>query len=1273
MSSIGRNEPCPCGSGKKWKKCHGNPLRPGGPSSPWEALAEAFTLDQDEGIESAASNLAALRQELAEFDPVKVVAGCAALASLADNHNRIFRIDSLIHLAALHCAGSKIPTRAEYARWLNEYLPESHVIRFEDPPEDFAIGNVCIPAGDRLVFNGEWSSPDQILQDILDALEAAPASLNRARASVHSMLSLSNHIAERYGYSRDTAGSIDLVEVQIPPSDTELWRLSMLSVLDESALAQAGIELADIEPFTLTFEELRADARRAKVKQVRSRPILQVGNIRMLLFPTSLPMAIVWFVLKQIESARMLSSLNNAIRPRQLEKTFGEVIQNMNRDEMEQHLLSRNAGLRPTSISQTAFRFDINKHVHLIFLHDELDLVCRDGLDGSWRPNGGEAFAEHIEATAKTLCTQADYSGGLTIIVVGGVGRGFEIPVPKLLPEGWFLQIWSSIDFERLIWLESEWPLTLWKMSHQQTTLETFNIHFETPSDANFYAAWTEADYRLIPLQVLEPPRADIVLGCGYIFKFRERARKHVAQHSIFRPDRQEWVRVCRTLSRSYFKEDEDRPTFGSPESARTGILEGAIESERRAWWIDCRARAASKDDRYYLFKIWETAMVWFVRLASFLDQSFPELPFGNIIVDLDLSQIIGKLDLRPAALESIAPMSRFPVNVSDGCIKVTVPMAFVAMGQHPRNIAERALVETFVYGTALLSGVKDPDARTASLVNALDIRDGQRFMHMFEAKDARDYLRQYDAGKPELLKDADVYFAPAGVAQETGVEIPRHIVGVDECCAVLNRLVDTFWLRCKRRLQSLDRRTLVQRCLTNHERMLSEQDNWQRTRRATTAMHEDRRDVVSASRQVKEQLDRSQITHRAIVEMAICACPVAGGREASQTDIDYLGSQVLLLMATAAQSDAVRNGAVPASIRTSLAGDFRLESDMVTVMQPYLSSHFEQTHLRDVSDYERHYESSIRETKTEVEVFGSQFVEAFQKEFGISPIHLAEVADILAQDAVQRETSIVEGTRESVRALLLEKGITEQEVDGVLANFVLPVRKNWEQVEPPFRSKDWRPWRFRRKLSLMTRPIVALNDLELIYAPAFCEDSFHHVVMECFTGAFETEYFVTQAMKQYIGKENARRGLAFNKSVAQLFEAAGWNVRLELPMTELKAPPNEATGDIDVLAWREDSVCICECKELLFAGTITDVSEQLARFRGKKGDDLSKHLRRAQWLTAHPDRLERIAGRRTFRFRSLLVTSKIVPMKYIAGLPVEVFAADDLRAHLNGTETPSQ
>jgi hypothetical protein len=83
---------------------------------------------------------------------------------------------------------------------------------------------------------------------------------------------------------------------------------------------------------------------------------------------------------------------------------------------------------------------------------------------------------------------------------------------------------------------------------------------------------------------------------------------------------------------------------------------------------------------------------------------------------------------------------------------------------------------------------------------------------------------------------------------------------------------------------------------------------------------------------------------------MAICTCPDGGGREATQEDIDYLGAQILQMTATAQESDAMRAEAIPAWLRTSLAGDFRLASDFSDLMRPYLLSHFETTHRRDIT-----------------------------------------------------------------------------------------------------------------------------------------------------------------------------------------------------------------------------------------------------------------------------------------------------------------------------------
>jgi hypothetical protein len=329
--------------------------------------------------------------------------------------------------------------------------------------------------------------------------------------------------------------------------------------------------------------------------------------------------------------------------------------------------------------------------------------------------------------------------------------------------------------------------------------------------------------------------------------------------------------------------------------------------------------------------------------------------------------------------------------------------------------------------------------------------------------------------------------------------------------------------------------------------------------------------------------------------------------------------------------------------------------------MQPYITSHFEKKHMADVGGYEDFFTPTASGTKTEEEVFGGEFVDSFRGEYGISPAGLAKLGVVLTEDAIRQRTTLIQRTRGSFEEMLISAGFSRDEIQGFLRSFVLAPRERWNNAAKPFRGKDWWPWRYRRRLSLMTRPILALDDQLVIYAPAFCEDSFRHVVMESFQGAFETEYFDTRRMKEYVGRENARRGLAFNKSVAEIFRGVGWDVRTEVPMSELGAPTTAAAGDIDVLAWKGDSICVCECKELLFARTITEVSEQLSRFRGNKGDDLYKHLRRFAWVQDNPKSIQRIVRTATPNLKSLLITSKIVPMQFVNALDVEVVPVEQL------------
>lgn len=341
---------------------------------------------------------------------------------------------------------------------------------------------------------------------------------------------------------------------------------------------------------------------------------------------------------------------------------------------------------------------------------------------------------------------------------------------------------------------------------------------------------------------------------------------------------------------------------------------------------------------------------------------------------------------------------------------------------------------------------------------------------------------------------------------------------------------------------------------------------------------------------------------------------------------------------------------------------------NFMDVMLPYVTSHFEKSHMAEIQRYGDSFVPPPMGSKTQEEVFGRDFVESFDGEFGITPGRLAELGMVLLEDAIKQSATVLVRESVSLTQKLTAAGFSETETEGVWRSLVLSPRDRWNAVQRPFRDKDWFPWRYRRRLSLMTRPFVDLGDGRVVYAPGFCEDSFRHSIMECFTGAFDTGYFDTKKMKAYVGAVNARRGLDFNKSVGALFKADGWDVRLEVGMPELGAHRNDASGDVDVLAWKGNVVCVCECKELLFARNISEVADQLVRFRGLPGDDLDKHLRRVRFMQSHEKNVTRVTSIGAPRVVPLLVTSKVAPMQFTETVGTRVLSADEITHSLLAT-----
>ncbi len=1262
-AKIGRNDPCPCGSGKKWKKCHGGLAEADEQTPSFEELLAAFGSAGDLRVREVVPELKSLTEELADYDPIPVISAAAALSSLAENHTLIFRLDTLILLAATYCVGKRTPSKEVLDRWLNTEIPESQVKRMEDPAEDFAVGLVRSAEGNRLILNGRQSGPDAYLQDTLDTLEAGPSELVSIRSKIKMLLALSNELVDRRGYDRFTGRTHTHDNVTLPNSEEALWRLVITQTFTATDFPLVNGFEAELEPFAFTLEELRAGALDARITESRPRILLNSGGAYLLIFPTAVADSAISYTLREVARLNMLRGFNNALNRRQAGRIFEDAVRHFGRENRVTREEDLNGNSRPPGLSEMAFRFDHSRYFHLVILHDDITEILNEGLDATRRPVPG--VADYIGKISSVLAQRPGCVGGFTLIVMVGVGRPYQVATPNTLPHGWSLQVWSLFDFERLQWLERDWETMLWKISQQKEILSARQIEFVSPDDATLYASWMNEEYRLIPREAIDPGRVLVNVSCGEVFSLREKARLRLDNHAAYRPDLQTWVTICRINPLSYFKEDLQKLRYGAPDLAAQNLLAGAVENNNRTWWLDCTLSRYPDADRSYLFKVWETALIWLERVVTVAEEQFLGESQRNPIITLDLSAIASMKNWDLSAMQAVTPVNTFKVELDEHGFTVTIPAAFVSIGRSPQNVAELLLAKAFVLGASLLAGQRLSDSEIEKVIEPLHISPDERHMHTLMTTDHRDHLREFGEREFKLLKDADVYFADAGIGYEAGINEPTLIEDRQRCKDLLNNVVDAFWARCRQRLEKIDRKSLVVHCLQNNEAVIAEQENWTRTRRAVAAIHKDQADVLSASQKAREKMDRTQISHRLLIEMAICTCPESGGREATQEDIDYLGTQILQMAATAQESDAMRAEAIPAWVRVALAGDIRLSSDFSDLMRPYLMSHFEITHRRDIQEYENYLSEPMRGTKTEEEVFGPAFVQAFLDEYGISPVRLADLATVLAQDARAQRVNIVVHSIDSLRALLQKAGFSEIEVDGVVQHFLLPARPDWTKVPPPFRAKDWWPWRYRRRLSMMTRPLVALNALEVVYAPAFCDDSFRHVVMEAYTGASDTEYFASSTMKKYIGAANAKKGLEFNKSAAAKFNELGWRVWTEVEMNRLHCPGEEASGDIDVIAEKDGKVYLCECKDLSFARTITEVVEQLGRFHGKHGDELWKHLRRVKWVQQNASQLRYVVGQEPVETRSLLITSKVVPMQHSKAFPEQVVTIDALAAFL--------
>jgi hypothetical protein len=1222
-------------------------------------------------LEEGAEACSDLIKKFQRYHPLKTAATFGALLTEKRLQPNCLRLEFLVHLALASCCGPHVPT----AQLLTEgYSSAGQSLgHMEDPPEDIFVGNVSSRRGNYKVLEGIWESGTFYLQRFVNLADSLPDSdIYRWFANaIHALLKVSDIVCTRAGLQRNELGSPDgqhSLSLDLVSRPDKLRQLVQFG-FDE--LEQAGIDIGQLSPFIFDPADRTSLLKQSiSSSALEARPLAIDGNQLYLVLPSAVSSAIRRFFLAMLGSE---SHKQNFIY------NLGNEYSRLLRDTP---LLGRKShhvrfSHHPWgSISQALHHVDEGRYLHLVFLMDTLEEFEPEGFGGMYL--GNEQFENEIEGlVAETRIEASKLAGfhsGLTLYIICGVGRGAAFAFGGESQINWQGDFLSISDYCTLCRVKGISALNLWRINEMKSRLMQMNVRFQNINGfLNFYA-WAESlNGHLVPhTEVPEQKSADQSLNIAIVQNGILELRNKVT--SSIDPHVEQFVdgtwRLVHTEGASYFDEDNEQPVYAHLQLSDDVRFLGACITSNRCWWFE--ALCSGDESSHTTYDRWKMLSTWLARAVRPLECALStHLGPGPILWRCVFEPYVDKLDEDVyGTYEDAGNAIQALVDAAERTVELTIGQGFNRAIFSPHNIAERALVYAFVKGVAQLAN--NTTVAISNLMDEIVPNTEARHSHMFPVQNFRDFMRTLVEKEPITISNFDNASVCLGMGwRAQDFKDGSRIEGKANCIAFLNTLVRQLEDDLCQELGQFNRLDLLSKLLLNNETASVSRERWHRTAAAILALRENKAATLRSMREHEQSLNAIFQAGRNLIEMVLCESAIEGGRAAGEIDLSRLLAKTSQLFHVGGWSDLMRWDVLEPLVIIWPLGDVHVKHDfMDTVLDGFGNATSEYRYNASVKNYAKNLEPPkvYEDLGREIDV---EFLKAWQDEFGCSVEDFRKFVDSIENWAIENQKPVIQMRRSELVEIFASRDIALI----ILQNLSLVTRPNWRQLPDGYDSRDIAPWRFRRRLSVLRRPVLQPTDEVdplVILAPGMLRDGLTYMFRNYYEGSYPDTH-LGPAMRRYAGIARERDGMQFNKKVVDRMEALGWKAQPEVAITKiLRKAFSRNFGDVDVLAWDADigRVLVMECKDLQFKKTYGEIGEQLSDFRGEvlasgKRDLLRKHLDRVELLCSHQAELKKYLGiSKDIKIESHLVFSNPVPMQFASGTisqSAELHIFDDL------------
>jgi hypothetical protein len=1259
-----------------WRIVHGRPIRRethvksipvNHPTPNLEQYFAAMQLLNLGGVplDGIASENAELLHTVESLDPVRAASTFAGLLTVPELQSNCFRLEALIHLCLAFGRGKQKPTGELVARLFAEF-GKGQCGRVEDPAEDVFVTLVVTPRGDFRVLEGTWESAGFFLQRVVNVVERMPreGGYKELRESIYALLALSDLVCERAGLTRYQLGNTSCLKAlphKLAQAGSALRRLVRFSV---GELRAEGVSIDHLAAFELMpAKRGYLAAEKITHSALERHPVAYHNGQFFLLLPTAVSAAVRRYVFEFVNAIGMGEAMLAA-----LADEYTALFARM-------PLLGGGSGadieFRRTEnglLSGVMKSVDAGRYMNLVFFVDTLEEFERHGFAGA-NPKP-EELAVDIEAWIDDAYEKArkekDFREALTLVVSCGVGRVVVNVHAHKKRDNWRIEYVSAADLASLSLLEDFTPLSLWRLLDGRERLKTLGVSLQNTNGLLNMVAWARSlGGHLVPHGDLPDAFASsdrpksVLVTQNALLHLRHEVVAHHDLHAVadingnWRPVRREgW---------SIFEEDRARRFFMCDDRKGEQWPPGVYETESRAWW--CNIETPDKVSPYWVSERWKMVQHWLSRAAPILEEELPRLPAGPVLLH---TQFEGHSDERESR-GKIAPLNydqaRDQIAVQVDARASTVFLFFSGRFEdailHPENIAERVFVEKLVCGFAQLACAELANADRDRLVQKIVPDVYARQQHAFWTRNFRDFVAGSVPPSPVTINDDDDAIIRLGLGWRVRTrEQGGSIQGKQECTAFLNSTVHLLEEEICGDLHGFDRRSVLAFALCNHESAMMDQNRWERTMAAVLSLHEDK--DATRKRVAERSFELSAVFQamRLLIEFAISECPLTGGTRLGHLDASRLMAKLNLMAGLGNWSDAIHWDAMEPYILVTPLGDIHASADFFEkVVVPFGHAGSDVRVTQAVKDYAIQFDDETI-SKSAEDLLEAEFLSAWKEEFGASMDDTRKFVDLIQDLGIRAQRAVLMLPKSSiVETVTGTDGISLNTAALLTESLTFKNRESWRTIPDGYIEKDLHPWRFRRRLSVLRKPILKIDDLEnptMIVAPGILRDAFSYMVHNFYYGNFPA-WQLKAGMGRWFGISRARRQ-SFNRKVADRLSEFGWNTKADVKVSNLlKLGGLKGYGDVDVLAWSHEwgRVLVIECKDVQYLKTDGEIAEQLADFRGEfhsngKPDDLMKHLSRVDVISKHVPELMKFTGLENVpRIEGHLVFKHPVPMQF--------------------------